>query len=179
MKKQETPVQLNRLAEQIGKYTEHWGFKKIHGMIWTHIYLSTGPISAQELISRLNVSKALVSLSIKDLLQFRLILQTDESKNKKNKFYVANLAVSEVLAAVVQMRELVMLKGVQGEFENLAAARDEILRNDLSIDRIANLSTMISGLEGKLNALATLSKPQQESLLRSGAVPALNRFAVK
>jgi two-component system phosphate regulon sensor histidine kinase PhoR len=43
---------LHSLSEQIGDFIQYWGFKKIHGMIWTHLYLSSTPLSAHELIQK-------------------------------------------------------------------------------------------------------------------------------
>jgi DNA-binding transcriptional regulator GbsR (MarR family) len=149
---------LNALAEQVGHFIEYWGFKKIHGMIWTHLYLSPSPLSAQDLISRLKVSKALVSLSMKDLLRYKLILQTEESLNKKNKFYIANPEVFSVIRGVLQTREHLMLGRIQTEFKNL----EELYLNGSTsnlIDRskLNLLGGMVKGANSALQNLIMLT----------------------
>ncbi|MFN8944090.1 MAG: GbsR/MarR family transcriptional regulator, partial [Pseudobdellovibrionaceae bacterium] len=67
------PPELIELTDQIGLFIEYWGFKKIHGQIWSHIFLSKTPLDATTLVKRLGVSKALVSLAIKDLVQYDVI----------------------------------------------------------------------------------------------------------
>ena len=120
MIKQKTPpAQINALATEIGGFIEYWGFKKIHGMIWTHLYLSNQPLSALELIQRLKVSKALVSISIKDLVKYNLIIQTEESENKKNKFYITNPDTFGAIKNVLENREMKMMERIRSEFKAL------------------------------------------------------------
>ena len=149
---------LNALAEQVGHFIEYWGFKKIHGQIWTHLYLSPGPLSTQEIISRLKVSKALVSLSMKDLLRYKLILQTEESLNKKNKFYVANPEVFSVIRGVLQNREHQMLNRILSEFKSL---EETIINGSTSslIDRtrLNLLGSMVKGANSALQNLILLT----------------------
>ena len=149
---------LHSLSEQIGDFIQYWGFKKVHGIIWTHLYLSSTPLSAQELIKKLGVSKALISLSIKDLLHYRLILQTDESIDKKNKFYIANPDVFTVIRNVLETRETRMLERIQEGFnrfqENLPGQSCEV---PLDLTRVESLGRMITGANDALKSLLTLA----------------------
>lgn len=56
------PPELEDLANEVGDFICYWGFKKIHGRLWTHIYLARVPLDAGQLMQRLKVSKALISL---------------------------------------------------------------------------------------------------------------------
>ena len=67
------PSELDALAEQVGEFIQYWGFKKVHGRIWTHLWLSDHPLDAGDLGKRLQISKALVSMSIADLLEYDVI----------------------------------------------------------------------------------------------------------
>jgi DNA-binding transcriptional regulator GbsR (MarR family) len=157
--KRSTPqLSLNALAEQIGHFIEYWGFKKIHGQIWTHLYLSPSPLSAQELISRLKVSKALVSLSMKDLLRYKLILQTEESLTKKNKFYVANPEVFSVIRGVLQNREHQMITRIGNEFKNLEEIFSTLTHSNLiDGDRLKLLGKMVKGANSALQNIILLT----------------------
>lgn len=68
------PAYIETLAEQVGSFIQYWGFKKIHGQIWTHVWLAKNPIDATTLVLRLEVSKALISLAIKDLVHYDVII---------------------------------------------------------------------------------------------------------
>lgn len=165
MKKKTSQTQLNSLSEQIGGFIEYWGFKKIHGMIWTHLYLSPVPLSAQELITRLRVSKALVSLSMKDLLHYQLILQTEESLNKKNKFYIANPDVFEVIRGVLQTRELQMMGRIENEFNLLSQTDSDPSAKLLDQERMQALGLMIEGAHSSLKSLIQLAEVDPSFLL--------------
>ena len=71
--------ELEDLAHQIGEFMEYWGFKKVHGQIWCHLFLSSTPLDASELMSRLGISKALVSISLKELLKYEVIRESGKS----------------------------------------------------------------------------------------------------
>ena len=55
---------LMNAANSVGKFIEHWGFRSIHGRIWTVVFLSPRPVSTLEIIEKLEVSKGLVRLSV-------------------------------------------------------------------------------------------------------------------
>jgi DNA-binding transcriptional regulator GbsR (MarR family) len=165
MKRQSTLSQVNRLAEKVGTFIEYWGFKRIHGMIWTHLYLSPRPVSAQELIARLKVSKALISLSLKDLQHYGLILQTEDSLNRKNKFYVANPDVFSAIRQVLVTREQELLKKTHEEFHLLnTLAESGVDPKMIATDRLASLGLMIGGAENTLQAILALTEIQPEQL---------------
>src|SRR5258708_3849854 len=78
----EYPHEIESLSNEIGKFIHHWGFKKIHGKIWTHLYLSETPLDAGTLMKRLDVSKALMSLSLRDLLKYKVIIRAFETSRR-------------------------------------------------------------------------------------------------
>lgn len=157
--------QVNRLAEKVGSFIEYWGFKRIHGMIWTHLYLSPRPVSAQELIGRLNVSKALISLTLKDLMHYGLVLQTEESLSRKNKFYLANPDVFSAIRQVLVTREQELLKKTQEEFSLLQSLTESGADPSmLDKQRIESLGLMIGGAQNTLQAMLALSQIQPEQL---------------
>ena len=150
-------VQLGRLAEQVGNFIQYWGFKKIHGQIWTHIYLSTQPLSALQLIDRLKVSKALVSIAMKDLIDYRLLIQTPESIDKKNKFYTANPNVFEAIRFVLETRELHMINRVASEHQLLRELKQKSKSEPIDEKKLKHLGHMIDGAESALGSLMRLT----------------------
>jgi DNA-binding transcriptional regulator GbsR (MarR family) len=109
---------LNTLAEHIGSFIEYWGFKKVHGKIWLHLYLSREPLDAQTLMKRLDISKALVSMSLKDLLDYDVI----EIKGKSMRgtiVYGPNLDISKVITNVLRKREKTLLQLIASAHSDL------------------------------------------------------------
>ncbi len=130
---------LNDLSDQVGQFMQYWGFKKIHGQVWTHIYLSSQPITAQHLIQRLNVSKALISLTLKDLLDFKIVQEIKGTV--KIKKYAANGEVINVICNILRERELKMLRQIRTEFHELKELNDV---SEFEAKRIEKLEMMIN-----------------------------------
>jgi len=102
------PPEVLELAKIIGGFIQHWGFKSVHGQIWTLIFLSKEPLNSTLLTKRLSVSKALISLAVKDLLHYEVI-EVVEKRNKEI-YFRSNPDIFGVIRKVLEKREKVMLE---------------------------------------------------------------------
>jgi DNA-binding transcriptional regulator GbsR (MarR family) len=91
-------------ADQVGEFIQYWGFKKVHGRIWTHLFLSKTPLDAAEIMKRLSISKALVSMSLSDLLAYDVVEEMGKS-TRGTLTYAANADVLSVILNVIRQRE--------------------------------------------------------------------------
>ncbi len=103
------PPELIRLEKTVGGFMEYWGFKRIHGRIWTHLFTSSVPLDSIALMERLKVSKGLMSLAIRDLLEYQVIQPAHVGKHGTT-FYVANPDLVSVITNVLKTRETKMLQ---------------------------------------------------------------------
>ena len=143
MKTHVIPKELENLADQIGEFIEHWGFKKIHGEIWTHIWLAKDPMDATTLVAHLQVSKALVSLATKDLLQYNVIRIVGKGSRRKI-LLEANRDIRSVIAKVIINREAQMLESVMGHCRKTNMMNDKIKRDlDLDEEKLQSLQMFI------------------------------------
>lgn len=147
------PPEFQELATQIGQFIEYWGFKRIHGEIWAHVYLSHDPIDATTLAKRLNVSKALVSLAIKDLVEYKVIEVCGAGPRRKV-LLSANNDIIGVISSVLRMRERKMLASINSSFRNLKKLSEEDKKR-INMDAIKteNLGDMIEMAESTLDML--------------------------
>lgn len=153
MKTQNVPKELENLADQIGQFIEHWGFKKIHGEIWTHIWLAKKPMDATTLVKRLQCSKALVSLATKDLIHYNVIHVVGQGTRRKI-LLEANRDIRSVIANVVMNREARMLESVMGHFKKTNSLNDKAKKDlDLDDEKLNSLQMMISLAQLSLNAI--------------------------
>ena len=100
----------------VGQFIRYWGFRNIHGQIWAVVYLSDKPLSGVELAKILRVSKALVSLGLKELEAERLIEEC-HSENAKTKRYRAVHEVGPIIRGVLERRETPLLDKIQKSFQ--------------------------------------------------------------
>lgn len=136
-----TASPISELSDAVGEFIRYWGFKRVHGQLWTHIYLSKNPLSGAELTRALHVSKALVSPALAELLDFKLI--ECQETNGRTKKYSANPDVFKVIKSILSTRERNLLKNAQHKFELVEIG---LSKNDHGLDanRITNLGSMIT-----------------------------------
>lgn len=153
----------SRLADRVGDFMRYWGFKRIHGRIWTHLFLSAHPLDAQELISRLNVSKALISLSLADLLHYDVI--REEGKSPRGTLtYTANPNVMQVILNVIKQRERPMLAECMTAWSLLnQTSPNEAQDISLNKTRVHDLGEMIKEAQNTLEHILELSELNLEA----------------
>jgi len=144
------PPELDDLAEQVGEFIEYWGFKRVHGRIWTHLFLSEKPLDAGDLVKRLRISKALVSMSIADLLEYEVVLPSGRGP-EGTQLYQANTNLSAVIFNVLRQRERKMINRVSTSFAALQA-RDSSSLEESGVDtvRLKELGDLVVGARGAL-----------------------------
>ena len=150
------PEELEVLAEKIGDFVAYWGFKKIHGKIWAHIFTAKDPLDAADLIRRLKISKALVSLTLKDLLHYRVVLEVGRS-DRGTILYRANQKVVEVIVNVLRQREKLLLKQIHFSHEKvLNLPQDGSLGVSICHTQVKTLGNLISEAEACLDHVIAL-----------------------
>jgi len=138
----EVPLDLQNLADLVGQFIQYWGFKKIHGEIWTHIWLAKSPIDATTLVKRLNVSKALVSLAIKDLLQYDVIKTSTEGDRRKI-LLLPNKDVQTVIINVLKARESKLMNEIIDSQTNLEKSSDSFAKQyEIEVNQLESMKTM-------------------------------------
>ncbi len=139
--------ELDDLAEKIGEFIQYWGFKRIHGKIWAHLYLSEIPLDATTLVKRLKVSKALVSFSIHDLLEYRVIREVARGRGR-TVLYDANPDVTEVILGVLKLRERKLMTQVALEAEKLSKSTSGVITAmRVSPTKLAGMREMIESAQ--------------------------------
>ncbi len=141
--------QISDLANQIGSFLQYWGFKRVHGRIWTVLYLSKNDLDAAALRHRLKISKALVSLSMRDLLRYGVVQEVGKSR-RGTTLYRATNDVRHAVVKVLQEREYEMISKISNAHKECERIDTTNLnRLDIDGDRLKSLSEMI-GLASSL-----------------------------
>ena len=144
---------LKELEQLVGDFMAYWGFKKIHGRIWVHLYTSTEPLDTIELMKRLKVSKGLMSLAIRELQKYNVIETTNVGRHG-SVFYKANPNLLQVITDVLRQREAEMLKNTaQCLNEMLHHKKSDLLENNLDQEKIENIFTLTESASNTLQLL--------------------------
>ena len=144
MKKQSKAQKMNKefqtLSLSIGNFIRYWGFRRVHGAIWTQLYLSRDPLSCTQLVKNLKLSKALISPALEELCEYHLIEQVTSS-NDKMKNYRAVSNVREVVISILKAREKMMLDKINKHFSKFLGKNSKNALFDQG--RIQNMQEMI------------------------------------
>lgn len=163
--------EMTDLANVVGDFMEYWGFKRIHGRIWAVLFLSGKPRDAGYLVKSLGVSKALISIAMKDLLKYEVILKAGLSA-EGTQLFEANPNVREVIFHVLRTRERHLLGQIRSSFSRAepTMARDP----DVSPVRAKALGEMIRVANIFLDRLLSLEAFDPKLLDLLEFIPALS-----
>jgi DNA-binding transcriptional regulator GbsR (MarR family) len=151
------PPELEDVASQVGEFIEYWGFKNVHGRIWTHLFLAEEPLDAGELIERLGISKALVSMSISDLMEYEVIQVAGKSP-RGTVTYKSNPDITTVISNVLRKRERRMLGRISSAVRLLRELPKESHGGvKLAPNRIAIITDMVQAAEQTLDGVLQFS----------------------
>lgn len=143
-KTQKETAKLRALSDSVGDFIRYWGFRRIHGQIWTQVFLSKESLSGAELTERLGVSKALISPALTELETHGLIVMTQF--DKKTKRYSAVPDVVSVIKKIIQEREMKMITSARAHFDSLSDIHQKN-NPEVSVidsDRLDEVGQMIS-----------------------------------
>ena len=113
-------------ADAVGRFIEWWGFKAITGRVWVLLCVSEQALSQHEIATLLGVSRSLISGTIAELVDYRLVRPVGQQRGAP---YVANLDVWATISDVLRAREWMILETVR---QALDAAVQEAKRHDAS-----------------------------------------------
>jgi DNA-binding transcriptional regulator GbsR (MarR family) len=153
-------AQINFLADEIGELVYNWGFKRVHGRIWTHLFLSNRPLDASDLVKRLDISKALISISLRELLDLKLIAEIGKS-TKGTHLYRTNPDLVRVFLNILKFREKLLfakVKSAHTTVESMSA--EDKQKSELSDVRILELKKLMAGADSTLDHVINLDPEQ-------------------
>lgn len=146
-----------RTCDAIGAFIEYWGFKAIHGRIWTLLALSKAPLSQTQIAQILGVSRSLVSGAMSELVDFGLVRPVDGHRKAP---YEAVVDVWPTISDVLRSREWMLIEGVRQNLE--AAIAEAEVTEDLAWDlsRMRLLLNMAELGQMVLKAIISIRTPR-------------------
>ena len=137
-------------ADTIGEIMGFWNFKPSMGKVWTVLYLSPEPLSAEEIAARSGLSSGSVSMTLQELLQWGVIKRVWTPGSRRRR-YEAETDVTSMVTRVFRERELRMIADAIERFEEAlrildqegASSRpDEMLASRFLATRVRNLLSL-------------------------------------
>lgn len=141
----------------VGAFIESWGFRSIHGRVWTLLALSSRPLSQSEVAERLKVSRSLVHLAVAELTELALVRQVGPQRNAP---YEARMDVWPTITGVLRQREWMLIETARVALEALRVELEARPRAGYELRRVEVLLLMTELAQAALRGLFALSIPE-------------------
>lgn len=164
-KKSEMPSEYLQTLQNVGAFMEYWGFKAVHGKIWACIFLAREPVDANFIISQLRLSKASISLGIKDLLFYEVIQEVQKTGPSTQK-YVSNSDLTGVICNVLRQREKKMLQMIVRTSKELSdKSLDELPLHPQKVEQLHKMAQQAQFVLEQVLLFQNISLKEISSLL--------------
>jgi DNA-binding transcriptional regulator GbsR (MarR family) len=149
---------LDDLSDSIGEFIKYWGFKPIHGKIWTYVYLVERPVSSKELKTFFKISKALLSTTLSDLKEYEVILERGTGKHGAELF-IANPDVFNAITKVLKLREKKLISNITSQMASINKLnKKELIQIEISPERLKNLNMLVKSGSKAIESVIKLEK---------------------
>src|SRR5579862_3887667 len=115
------------VSDVIGRLIEFWGFKRNMGRVWTVLYLSPEPLSAEELRIALQLSSGAVSMTLSELARWGVVRKVWIQGERKD-FYAAEVQLWRMISRVFNEREKSEVIAAIDAFEEALEKLDRVRR---------------------------------------------------
>ena len=117
-------------CEAVGQMMELWGFKRIHGMVWTYIFLAPHPQTAQDIRTGLGISTGLASMTLADLARWGVVHRRSPPGERRD-FFEAEANIWRPILKVLREREFYQMNAT---VEELRRVQQQLTSSGLAVD---------------------------------------------
>ena len=162
------------VSDIIGRLIEFWGFKRNMGRVWTVLYLSPEPLSAEELRVALQLSSGAVSMTLSELARWGVVRKV-WIQGERRDFYAAEVHLWRMISRVFNEREkseiVVAIEAFEEALADVSKLRHSSdpktrARAELQHERISQLLELARLGRRLLDALVSTAKVDAEPLVR-------------
>ena len=162
------------VSDVVGKLIEFWGFKRNMGRIWSVLYLSPEPLSAEDLRQSLKLSSGAVSMTVNELLRWGVVRKVWVQGERKD-FYTAEVQLWRMISRVFNEREkseiVMAIEAFEEALVDVAKLRHSAdpktrARAELQYERIKQLLELAKLGKRLLDTLLATAKMDAEPLVR-------------
>ena len=93
-----------RLIQGLSRISSFWGYPKAMGAIYAALYLSPAPLSLNDLVEQVNVTKGAVSTNVRTLERLNMVQKYIRVGERKD-FYIAETDFWAIVKGVLKERE--------------------------------------------------------------------------
>jgi DNA-binding transcriptional regulator GbsR (MarR family) len=139
------------MLEGLSQLSDYFGFSKVMGQLYGALLLNKEPLSLDDLMERLNISKASVSMNLRTLEHLGMVRQVWlHGRGGRRKYYEAETDFLQLIANILKSREMrdldralhIMQENIERLNESMPQMNEtEKEVADVYIDRISHMQT--------------------------------------
>ncbi len=140
------------MLDGLSQLAAYFGFSKVMGQLYGALFLSASPLSLDDLMERLDISKASVSMNMKTLEHMGMVRQVwVKGGGGRRKYYEAETDFLQIITNILsgrEMRDVERAISVMQDNTDLLRRNMEAMGNDerytaeVFIERMAQMQTM-------------------------------------
>jgi DNA-binding transcriptional regulator GbsR (MarR family) len=163
------------VSDAIGRAMQFWGFRRNMGRVWTVLYLSSEPLTADDLRAALQLSSGAVSMTLSELVRWGVVRKVWVQGERKD-FYAAEVHLWRMISRVLGEREkgeiVAAVDALTDALDQLDKLRgppsdeDTRARAELQRERISQLLDLARLGQRLLDALVSTGKVDASPLAR-------------
>lgn len=125
-------VAQHKFIEHIGKLCDSFGFNKFVAQLYALLYLSDRPLSLDDIVERLRVSKGNISINIRELEKWGAVKNVWVRGSRKD-FYEAELDIKKVIANKLKsgmQKRIQEVSNMSDEFKGIVKSAETELNDE-------------------------------------------------
>ena len=158
------------VSDVVGRLIEFWGFKRNMGRVWSVLYLSPDPQSAEDLRQLLKLSSGAVSMTLNELLRWGVVRRVWVQGERRD-YFVAEVQLWKMISRVFNEREKAEIDAAIDAFEEAIASLERVRATKHDPKTLARIELQKQRI-GQLLELARLGKRLLDALLSTAKVDA-------
>ena len=145
-------------VDAVGNVIEFWGFKRNQGRVWALLYLRDAALTPAEIESELGLSKGGVSMLLKDLERWGVVLRV-RSPNDAAWRYRSETDLLKMARRVVEEREFAFIERVRADLEEARRLAQSDPRTTREMEqRLAKMDSLAEAMERALRLFLKTSR---------------------
>lgn len=138
------------MLDGLGQLSDYFGFSKVMGQLYGALLLSPTPLSLDDLVERLDISKANVSMNLRTLEHMGMVRQA-WVRGGRRKYYEAETDFWQIIANILSGREMRdverALSVMEDDVKRLEATMPQMTEEDrklseLYMERISQIQAL-------------------------------------
>jgi DNA-binding transcriptional regulator GbsR (MarR family) len=145
-------------VDAVGNVIEFWGFKRNQGKVWALLYLRDVALTAAEIEEELELSKGGVSMLLKDLERWGVVLRVRNPGDAAWR-YRAETDLLKMARRVIEEREFAFIERVRADLEEARRLADGDARIPRAmVQRLERMERVAEAMEKALKLFLKTSR---------------------